>query len=280
MLETSKNIFLFSVDLEDVRLRMPDGLKFIPRVEALVEKYLKFLAQYNSKATFFTVGDIPKHYPNLIKTIVSEGHEIACHSNEHIPVTQQTPEAFKLDLLNCLDNLSKAGATKICGYRAPVYSITEKTPWAFEILAELGFNYSSSVLPAKNPLFGWEGFGETPKKMKSNIWEIPVSVSGTQLLNVPFAGGIYFRVLPIKLIMNNFKKQFAKNNAVTSYFHPYDIDTEQEKFMHPGINNNWFYNKLMYYNRTSVFERLDVIMKTYECKIITYKNYVEQLNEK
>ena len=280
MASTAKNIFLFSVDLEDVRLRMENGLNYKPRVELMVEKYLRFLDKHQSKATFFTVGDIPEQYPSLIKTIISQGHEIACHSNKHIPVTEQTEEEFKKDLLQNLENLNKAGATNIIGYRAPIYSITEKTPWAFDVLSELGFTYSSSVLPAKNPLFGWEGFGEKPRKMNDKLWEIPVSVRGSSFFNVPFSGGVYFRVLPLSLIKKGFDKHFSQGLAVTSYFHPYDGDTEQEKFMHPGINNSWFYNKLMYYNRKEMFDRLETIMETFDCKIITYKEYSVSLNGK
>ncbi len=200
--------------------------------------------------------------------------------NEHIPVTEQTEEEFKKDLLQNLENLNKAGATNIIGYRAPIYSITEKTPWAFDVLSELGFTYSSSVLPAKNPLFGWEGFGEKPRKMNDKLWEIPVSVRGSSFFNVPFSGGVYFRVLPLSLIKKGFDKHFSQGLAVTSYFHPYDGDTEQEKFMHPGINNSWFYNKLMYYNRKEMFDRLETIMETFDCKIITYKEYSVSLNGK
>lgn len=275
----AKNIFLLSIDLEDVRLRMSDGLKYAPRVEILVHEYLKFLDKHHSKATFFTVGDIPKYYPDLIKTLVAEGHEIACHSNQHLPVTEQSPDAFKADLSACIEHLRIAGAPEIVGYRAPVFSLTEKTPWAFEILSELGFSYSSSVLPAKNPLYGWEGFGEAPRKMNNHLWEIPMNVRGSKLLNVPFSGGVYFRVLPMMIIKKAIEKHFSGNIAITSYFHPYDIDCNQEPFMHPGINNSWFYNKLMYYNRSAVFPRLDFIMNTFNCKIMTYKSYVAQLKD-
>ena len=276
----AKNVFLFSIDLEDIRLRMDDGSKYKPRVEVLVEQYLQFLNKYKSKATFFTVGDIPKEYPNLIKTIISEGHEIACHSNKHIPVTQQTPEEFKTDLLKNIGNLSTAGATNIIGYRAPIYSITPKTPWAFDILSEAGIKYSSSVLPAKNPFYGWDGFGEQPQKMKNGLWEIPVSILGGNILNVPFSGGVYFRVLPMSVIKKAFKKHYDKGIAVTGYFHPYDGDTEQEKLMHPGINNSRLYNYIMYYNRKSMFTRLEKIMEAFQCEIITYKSYMESLNGK
>lgn len=278
MANNAKNIFLFSVDLEDVRLRMENGLNYKPRVDLMVEHYLRFLDKHDSKATFFTVGDIPQHYPSLIKTILSEGHEIACHSNKHIPVTQQSKEAFKMDLLQNLENLNKAGASNIVGYRAPIYSITKDTAWAFDILTELGFIYSSSVLPAKNPLFGWEGFGEAPRMMTDRLLEIPVSVRGSNFLNVPFAGGVYFRVLPMSFIKKSFEKHFSNGLAVTSYFHPYDSDADQERFVHPGINNSWFYNQLMYYNRKNMFDRLETIMETYDCKIITYKEYAQSVN--
>ena len=280
MANTAKNIFLFSVDLEDIRLRMDDGSKYKPRVETLVEQYFHFLNKYKAKATFFTVGDIPKEYPDLVKTIISEGHEIACHSNRHIPVTQQTPEEFKTDLLKNIENLTNAGATDLIGYRAPIYSITPKTPWAFDILSEAGIKYSSSVLPAKNPFYGWEGFGEQPKKFKNGLWEIPVSVRGGSFLNVPFSGGVYFRVLPLPMIKKAFRKHYSKGAAVTGYFHPYDIDLKQEAFMHPGINNSSFYNRIMYYNRKSMLPRLEAIMETFKCEIITYKSYMESLNGK
>ncbi len=274
----NENIFLFSVDLEDIRLRMDDGLKYNASVERLVGNYLEFLNKFKSKATFFVVGDIPQYYPDLIKTLVKEGHEIACHSNLHLPVEKQTAKEFKEDLLRNIESLTNAGANQIVGYRAPFYSITPKTPWAFEVLAETGFKYSSSVLPSKNPIYGWPNFGEKPRKMKEGIWEIPISLSANFMLTVPFAGGVYFRVLPKAIINWNFKKQFGNNNAVAGYFHPYDIDVDQEPYMHPGIDESWFYNKLLYHNRSKVFSRLDSIMERFQPKIITYKNYFEELN--
>lgn len=277
MRSKDKNIFLFSIDLEDIRLRMDNGLKYNARVEGLVEEYLYFLDRHKAKATFFTVGDIPKHYPNLIKTIVDEGNEIACHSNKHIPVTEQDVETFRDDLLRNMENLSNAGANEVIGYRAPVFSITQKSSWAFEVLSDLGFKYSSSVLPAKNPLYGWSDFGEIPRKINSDLWEIPMTLRKGSFFKVPFSGGVYFRFLPLFLIQQSFKHHYKNNNAVRSYFHPYDIDVNQEKFMHPGINDSWIYNKLMYYNRKNVFSRLDKVMEVFDSSIITYKDYVEQL---
>ncbi|WP_025742728.1 polysaccharide deacetylase family protein [Aquimarina pacifica] len=276
--EEKEHIFLFSIDLEDVRLRVKNGLSYRARVEELVEDYLSFLNTYNAKATFFTVGDIPKHYPSLIKTIVAEEHEIACHSNMHIPVTSQTQEEFREDVCRNKEHLYNAGAIELLGYRAPTYSVTKSTPWFFDVLSDLGFRYSSSVLPAKNPLYGWEGFGECPKKMSNDLWEIPVSLRKGSIFKVPFSGGVYFRFLPFYLIKKSFEFHFKKNKAVTSYFHPYDIDLKQERFMHPEINDRWVYNQLMYYNRKGVFPRLKKVMEMFEPTIMTYKSYIELLN--
>lgn len=276
--EKDNHIFLFSIDLEDVRLRVKNGLTYQARVETLVEHYLEFLDTYNSKATFFTVGDIPKHYPDLVKMIVDSGHEIACHSSTHMPVTSQSKEEFRNDVSRNLESLYNAGAKEVIGYRAPTYSITPKTPWAFDVLSELGISYSSSVLPAKNPLYGWEGFGETPRKMNSDFWEIPVSLRKGNFFKVPFSGGVYFRFLPFFLIKKSFTFHFKKGAAVTSYFHPYDIDLEQERFMHPEINDNWIYNQLLYFNRKNVFSRLHKVMEIFDPTIITYKNYVKLLD--
>ncbi len=278
--DINKHIFLFSVDLEDVRLRVENGLSYKARVEELVDEYLSFLDTYKSKATFFTVGDIPTYYPNLIRTIVNEGHEIACHSNAHMPVASQTPEEFRKDLTLNMENLYSAGATELIGYRAPTYSVTKNTPWVFEVLSDLGFVYSSSILPAKNPLYGWDGFGEEPKRMRNDVWEVPVSLREGAFFKVPFSGGVYFRFLPFYLIQKSFGFHFENKRAVTSYFHPYDIDLKQERFMHPEINNRWIYNQLMYYNRKKVFPRLKKVMDMFNPTIMTYKSYIALLNER
>ncbi|EZH72933.1 hypothetical protein ATO12_18100 [Aquimarina atlantica] len=277
MQETNNHLFLFSVDLEDVRLRVENGLSYKARVEALVDRYLEFLDSYDSTATFFTVGGIPKYYPSLIEKIVSQGHEIACHSSEHKAVVNQTKEEFKDDVSRNMESLYNAGAKEIKGYRAPTFSVTPKTLWVYEVLSELGITYSSSVLPAKNPLYGWESFGEHPKKMNSDIWEIPITLRKSSLFKVPFSGGVYFRFLPFYFVKKSFAFRFSNGSAVTSYFHPYDIDLDQERFMHPEINDSPIYNYLMYYNRKKVFSRLHKIMTTFKPKIITYKSYVSSL---
>lgn len=254
-----KKVYLFSIDLEDVRFGMADGLKYKERVPANVHKYLDWLNKHNFKCTFFVVGDVAETYPSLIKEISSEGHEIACHTHRHVSLDKQSRETFKEGLESNVRALLQAGAASPKGFRAPNFSLVPSTSWTYDVLKELGFSYSSSVLPAKNPLYGWEEFGKRPKKVQG-IVEIPMTVGRFGPLSIPMAGGVYFRALPEFLIRRSVKKCLKTDIPLLGYFHPYDIDVEQEHFIHPEINDSRFYNFLMYHNRKKVFKRLDAII--------------------
>jgi len=268
------NIFLFAVDLEDVRLRMKDGRQFPKKVPQMVHRYLDFLEKHNAKCTFFVVGDAAEEYPELIQNIFSKGHEIACHSASHITLDRLNKKTFLDDVKRNMDALNKAGVKEICGYRAPVFSLAEKTKWAHEALNEIGFLYSSSVLPAKNPLFGWKEFGTAPRKI-SNMWEIPMTVSSFGTKKIPFGGGVYFRTLPFSFIKKSFANHFKKNLPVTGYFHPYDIDHEEKYFPFPEIKNPLF-SRLLFLNRHKTLPRLEKIFSL-QIKVMTYRDYALQL---
>jgi polysaccharide deacetylase family protein (PEP-CTERM system associated) len=274
--KNNQTVFLFSIDLEDVRENVTNGFSYQDRVEENTHLYLKWLKEKSSQCTFFVVGKIAERYPDLIKQIIDEGHEIACHSYAHNTLNTFTKETFKLDLEKNLTALSRAGANNVIGYRAPVFSLTKNTPWAHDGLIEMGFKYSSSVLPAKSPLFGWEDFGNTAKLVNNSIWELPITLGKLGPLSFPTAGGVYFRVFPWLVLKHNIKECFKKGNPLLSYFHPYDVDVNQEKFMHDGINNSAFYNYLMYYNRKSVFNRLNKI-EAFDTSIMTYSEYIKTL---
>ena len=272
---------LFSIDLEDVRDSVKNGEKFRERVPANTEKYLEFLEKKNAIATFFVVGSIAKRYPSLIREIATLGHEIACHSNTHIQLDKHDPRSFKEDLLKNIDNIHNACQARIKGFRAPTFSLTEKTKWAYDVLNELGFTYSSSVLPAGNPLYGWPEFGERVKKINDGLWELPITLYNHKFLKVPVMGGVYFRIIPYSFIKNGIAKIAKNNRPLLSYFHPYDIDTEQERFMHPDIGNNPFYNHLLFMNRGKVFKRMEKLNTAFKFEFKTYSDYVEtDLNKK
>lgn len=193
-----------------------------------------------------------------------------------MPLPELGPVAFKDDLRRNIELLALAGSVNVTGFRAPSYSLTSETRWAYDILAELGFRYSASVLPARNPLFGWPGFGAAPALVNSSIVEIPITVYSMGPFKLPLAGGIYFRVIPFAITGHFIKKSLNRGTPVTAYFHPYDIDVRQERFMHGGINNNRFYNLLMYLNRGRVLPRLDKLIRQ-GFKIAPYKVLVNKL---
>jgi peptidoglycan-N-acetylglucosamine deacetylase len=267
--------FLFSVDLEDVRTMIPDGDRYAERVPATVQRYLEFLARHDVRCTFFTVGNIARRYPELIRALAAAGHEVGCHSCEHANLDRHDRRTFRDDLRRSMEDLAAAGAGEVRGFRAPMMSLTAETAWAYEVLAELGFTYSSSVLPARSPLYGWPEFPPTCVRTSPGIWEIPLSVSGLWGLKLPFASGVYFRVLPFAVIRQLFQRRLAAGRPVVGYLHPYDIDTDQEHFMHPELNGSRVYNWLMYYNRRRVFERIERLLDR-AAVVVPYREYVEQ----
>jgi peptidoglycan/xylan/chitin deacetylase (PgdA/CDA1 family) len=132
--------FLFSVDMEDVRLQIPDGNSYKEGVPVNTYKYLDWLQKNKSVCTFFITGSVAKLYPSLIREISEEGHELACHTYDHIPIDRKTPDEFRKDLESNINILMQCGATKIEGFRPPVYSDTPQTTRVYPILSEMGFS--------------------------------------------------------------------------------------------------------------------------------------------
>ena len=266
--------YLFSVDLEDVRLSVPEGLRHRERVPANARTFLRWLARHEFTCTFFVVGNVAEMYPDLVREIAGQGHEIACHSLNHTPLDRQTVDELRVETERGLEALHRAGADRVRGFRAPTFSLIERTQDRYEVLAGLGFTYSSSVLPARNPLYGWPEFGPRPRRVEAGLVEIPMSVGRVGPLQLPFAGGIYFRVLPEAVIVRHFRNHDPRNGPPRGYFHPYDLDTEQERFMHPEINDNRFYNWLMFRNRDKVIARLDRLVQL-GWRVMRYEEYVD-----
>lgn len=248
--------YLFSVDVEDPRLELPDGERHPPRVPSLVESYLGFLRRHGGKGTFFFVGEVARRHPGLVARIAVEGHEIGCHSDSHVPLDRLGGARFRDDVERNLDALRKAGAGEVAGYRAPCFSLTAQTGWAYEALARLGFAYSSSVLPARSPLYGHPGFGAGPRLIEGVV-ELPVTLLPWPILKVP-VGGLYFRALPRPVLRAALTRFRRRGEAVAGYHHPYDIDTEQ-RFTHAGFRRWGPFDLLMRANRGAVLPRLEMV---------------------
>ena len=202
------------------------------RVESNTHKILDMLDDKQVKATFFTLGWIAERYPEIVKRIVSDGHELACHGYEHIRVTEQTPEQFKSDVYKAKNILEQFTGKEIKGYRAASYSINASNLWALNVLQELGFKYSSSIYPVKHDLYGMP---EAPRFMFEPIQdqdfkEIPITTVQFGNKNWPCGGGGFFRFYPYavsKWALNRVNNQ--EQQSAIFYFHPWEIDPKQPR---------------------------------------------------
>jgi polysaccharide deacetylase family protein (PEP-CTERM system associated) len=266
---------LLSIDLEDVRDLVPDGSRLRERVPAMVDRLLAYLHEARARVTFFTTGPVCVRYKSLMCEIISAGHEVASHSFAHKPLDEYFPQEFDDDLQKSIDALRTAGANVVEGFRAPVVSMTERTAWVYRLLARRGIVYSSSVLPATNPLYGWADFGNKARSIEG-VLEIPVSVGRILGRDVPFASGVYFRVLPGFLIRRELVRASRSGQPITSYLHPYDFDPEQESFTIPRLGRNPVYHFLMHYGRATAFDKLQMLLSL-GLRVSTYGQFWRQV---
>jgi polysaccharide deacetylase family protein (PEP-CTERM system associated) len=264
--------FLFSVDLEEFYPAARQGKFYRTPLPELAERLLDFLRQAGMRCTFFVVGEIAERFPEAVRAIAAEGHELGCHTQTHRPIQEHTRVSLREDLLRNLEVVRSCATGPVTGFRAPILSLTRQTAWAHELLAELGFKYSSSVLPAGNPLYGWPEFGAAPR-MVDGVMEVPVTVARVGLLRAPVGAGTYFRCLPMPLVRRAFEACARRGEAVVGYFHPYDIDTKQDRVMNRGVRGNWLLNQLLYVNRGRTLERLESLISG-GFKIVTYSDFL------
>ena len=200
-------------------------------VERSTMELLDMLDRTETRATVFVLGWIARKQPRLIRHIYDRGHEIACHSDRHRLVSTLTPAEFHEDTRIALDSIQNAGGTRIQGYRAPSFSITEGSEWAFEILAELGFTYDSSVYPVYHPTYGNPSAMRFPFYVADcKLLEIPIATWRLGGINLPIGGGAYLRLLPERYIRAGLRAiNRVDREPAMIYVHPWEIDPIQPR---------------------------------------------------
>ncbi len=203
------------------------------RIENNTHLLLKVFNRHNVRATFFTLGWIADRHPNLINEIAHLGHEIACHSYGHIRVDCLSPDSFRDDTRRALDAITRACGIMPIGYRAPSWSINSSIPWAFEILAELGFQYDSSIFPIKHDIYGEPTAPRNIFRMKlksgRSIFEIPASTIQLFGRNIPVCGGGYLRHSPYWYTAKMIRKLNRNGSPGMVYMHPWEFDKDQPR---------------------------------------------------
>ncbi|WP_182440138.1 XrtA system polysaccharide deacetylase [Colwellia sp. RSH04] len=268
-LDNMPNKQVMTVDVEDYfhvsafenNIDKSDWASLELRVESNVYRLLELFEQFNAKGTFFTLGWVAERCPNLIKAIVEQGHELASHGYAHQRVSHMDRAQFKQDVELSKQLLEDASGQVVTGYRAPSFSINDDNTWAYDVLLELGFEYSSSTYPIEHDLYGvpkWPRFCYTRPE---GIIEIPIPTVRKNDKNIGIGGGGYFRLYPYwlsKKRIDNFLK--TEQQPYSFYFHPWEIDPHQ-----PRIEGATIKSKLRHYLNLSKMEAKVVnLLKDYQ----------------
>lgn len=231
------------------------------RVEKNTYRLLEIFAEKNVKSTFFVLGWVADKFPNLVNEIVSQGHELASHGYWHKRATSMTKEEFREDVYKSLQVLQEAGNCKIKGYRAPSFSINESNTWAYDVLIELGFVYSSSTYPIEHDLYGVPNWPRFVHERPEGILEIPVPTIKNGQSNVGIGGGGYFRLYPYWFSRKRIKTFLKQEDQPYSfYFHPWEIDPSQPKISEASVKSKFRH----YINLARMEKKLSSLLDDFE----------------
>lgn len=228
------------------------------RVERNTDILLELFKRKNIHATFFILGWVAERYPGIVKRIVEQGHEVASHGYSHQLVYSQTPEVFKEETYKSKVILEDQSQQPVSGYRAASYSITAKSLWALDILAELGFTWDSSIFPIRHDNYGMPNSPEQPYLIKTSsgacLTEFPLTTAKVFGLSVPAAGGGYFRQYPYFVSRYLFNRaSLNQTRPQIFYLHPWEIDEGQPRVEGAG----WFSRFRHYTNIKRCLPRLE-----------------------
>ena len=240
-LQADKIVNALSVDVEDYfqvsafdRIVPRDTwASFDSRVAANTHRLLDLFDEVGVKATFFTLGWIAKHHPELVRTIASRGHEIASHGFHHQLVYMLTPAQFREDVRASKASLEDISGQAVLGFRAPSFSIVKSSLWALDVLIEEGYVYDTSIFPIRHDRYG---IPDSPRQIHSieraagSILEMPASTVRMGAVNFPGAGGGYFRLLPYAVTHWGIRRvNTVDRMPAMFYLHPWEVDPEQPR---------------------------------------------------
>jgi len=230
------------------------------RVEHNVARILALLERHETRATFFTLGWVAERYPQLVRAIVAQGHELASHGYGHLRASDQTPASFREDLARAKSLLEDIGGAPVRGYRAPSFSIGKDNLWAHDVIAETGHDYSSSVYPIAHDHYGMPEAPRFAWRTRSGIVEIPPSSLRLLGRNLPASGGGFFRLLPYPVSRWSIRHINARDDEpCIFYFHPWEVDPDQPRMAQAGAKSKFRH----YLNLERTEARLDRLLSDF-----------------
>jgi len=259
---------------------MPDVKSVRRQVDALLE----LVSRHEAKATFFVLGMVAEHCPDLIRQIHELGHEIASHGYAHLLVKQLTREEFRKDVSRSKGLLEDITGESVIGYRAAEFSVDESSLWALDELAELGFRYDSSIFPISHKRYGIPSFSPRPQRLElssgSVLTEFPIATLSVGRWRIPVAGGGYFRLMPLSIIERLPKWLNREGIPMTTYFHPYEFDSNRLDVTDVLKPQNWsekvgtlrwnFHQNL---GRSGMLTKLDCLLRS--SNFTSFRSYLD-----
>jgi polysaccharide deacetylase family protein (PEP-CTERM system associated) len=234
------------------------------RVAGTTSRILDLFAAASVRGTFFVLGTVARDHPGLVLRILSEGHELASHGWSHYRVTEQSPAAFRADVAQAKAALEDAGGVEVRGYRAANFSIDQTTWWAYDILAETGHSYSSSINPVRHDHYGLPDAPRVPFSPAPRIVELPMTTVLAGGRRLPVSGGGWFRLLPYAVSVLGLERAARAGLRPIFYFHPWEIDPGQPRLPAPlksrfrhYVNLGAMERKIARLARAASWDRLD-----------------------
>jgi polysaccharide deacetylase family protein (PEP-CTERM system associated) len=242
-------------------IRRTDWDGHVRRVEANVDRILGLFDAARVRATFFTLGWIAERHPTMVRRIVAAGHELASHGWEHIRADTQDPATFRADVERTRLTLEDIGGVPVIGYRAATFSINAGNQWAFRILRDAGYAYSSSINPIRHDLYGMPDAPRAPFRPEGGaLWEIPMTTVAALGRNWPCAGGGFFRLLPYQVYRSGLAAVNRREQmAGIFYFHPWEIDPGQPRVADCG----WKSRVRHYTNLARMQGKLECVLREF-----------------
>jgi len=267
-----EKINALSIDLEEwYHSELVEGRRSLSsQVGEATRPILDLLDRYQTKASFFVVGELAEQNPSLIQSIFERGHEIGCHTFSHKLVWDLDESLFREELEHfgsVIQNI--LGKITMKGFRAPCFSIDNRNTWALKVLSDFGYQYDASIFPLKiNPLYGVRGAPTRPYRIsfedvrredpQSPLMEFPLCPLTIGGVRIPISGGFYLRALPTSFLYWGLRK-INRTQSFLVYFHPWEGYEKTPRFKLP------LYNRVIsYYGISSVLKKLEFLLKHFK----------------
>ncbi len=237
-----------------------------PKIFKGIDKILDLLRKTDTDATFFVVGELLEHNPELMDKILENGHEIGFHTMHHKKLDLMTPSEFLVEV----DSFAKITNNKSKGFRAPTFSLNYSSNWAIDILEKNGYQYDSSIVPAKTSMYGFSNAEIKPYKISSNslehndpdgkLLEFPLLVTNFFGKKIPAGGGFYLRTLPMMMIKKAIQNYESNQIPATFYVHSWEITPE----LMPKISLPFKDDFITYHNIDKTYQKLENVLNNFK----------------